>query len=87
MLRVDGILRYDPELAARIDDGQLLESGSLAETEIRAGGVHAVELICAELAATGRSTTPQELDYVLWFRGGAPTYKAVPRHRARSMYY
>ncbi len=87
MLRVDGVLRYDPDLAATIDAGHLLESGSRAETEIRAGGVHAVELLCAELAATGRSTTAQELDYVLWFRGGAPTYKAVPRHRARTVFY
>jgi hypothetical protein len=87
VLRVDGVLRYDPDLAATIDAGQLLESGSQAETEIRAAGIHAVELLCAELTATGRATTAQELDYVLWFRGGAPTYKAVPRHRARSVYY
>ena len=87
VLRVDGVLRYDAELAASIDAGELLEAGSVAEVEIRAAGVHAVELLSAELAATGRPTTPQELDYVLWFRGGAPTYKAVPRHRARSVFY
>ena len=87
VLRVDGVLHYDPELAATVDAGELLEPGSIAETEIRAAGIHAVELLCAQLAATGRPTTPQELDYVLWFRGGAPTYKAVPRHRARSVYY
>ncbi len=87
VLRVDGVLRYDPELAATIDAGELLEPGSVAETEIRAAGVHAVELLCAELAATGRATTPHELDFVLWFRGGAPRYKAIPRHRVRSVFY
>lgn len=87
VLRVDGVLRYDPGLAAAIDGEQLLEPGSRAETEIRAAGVHTVELLCAELAATGRATTAQQLDYVLWFRGGGPAYKAVPRHRARSVYY
>ena len=87
VLRVDEVLVYDLELAAAIDAGELLAPGSPAETEIRAGGIHAVELLCAELAATGRPTTPQALDYVLWFRGGAPAYKAVPRHRARSVFY
>jgi len=81
------VLRYDADLAATIDAGELLRAGSAAEVEIRAAGVHAVELLCAELAADGHPTTPQELDYVLWFRGGAPTYKAVPRHRARSVFY
>jgi len=87
VLRVDGVLRYDDDLAASIDAGELLAPGSVAETEIRAVGVHAVELLCAELAASGHPTTPQELDYVLWFRGGAPRYKAIPRHRARSVFY
>ncbi len=87
VLRVDGVLGYDPDLAATIDAGTRLEAGSPAEVEIRAAGVHAIELLCAELAATGRVVTPQELDFVLWFRGGAPRYKAVPRHRARSTYY
>ncbi|MGZ4785324.1 MAG: queuosine salvage family protein [Acidimicrobiales bacterium] len=87
VLRVDGVLRYDPDLAATNDAGELLEAGSVAETEIRAAGIHAVELLCADLAARGRPTTPHQLDHVLWFRGGAPAYKAVPRHRARSVFY
>jgi hypothetical protein len=27
------------------------------------------------------------LDYVLWNRGQRPEIKAIPRHRARSIYY
>jgi hypothetical protein len=27
------------------------------------------------------------LDYLLWNRGLAPRYTAVPRHRARSVFY
>lgn len=87
VLRVDGLLRYDEDLAATIDAGELLEPGSVAETEIRACGVHAVELLVAAMAAAGDRTTPQALDYVLWFRGGAPRYKAIRRHRARSVFY
>jgi hypothetical protein len=45
VLRIDQILDYDHELAARIDSGELIASGSVEEIEIRACAVHAVELI------------------------------------------
>jgi hypothetical protein len=81
VLRVDGVLRYDPELAARIDAGRLLPQGR-EEREIRACAVHA----CEQLAErTG--TPPRVLDVWLWNRGQAPAYKAIPRHRTRSVYY
>ena len=87
VLRVDGVLRYDPALAASIDAGQPLAPGSDAEVEIRAVGVHAVEVLRAALAAQGIETTSSHLDAILWSRGGAPRYKAVPRHRTRSTAY
>ena len=87
VLRVDGVLRYEPELADYIDAGGLIRAGSEAEVEIRAAGVEAVERISAAMADQGHPTTPQALDFVLWFRGGAPTYKAIPRHRTRSVFY
>lgn len=87
VLRVDGVLEYDSGLAAHIDAGRLLDAGSPAEVQIRAAGVHAVELLRAELAAAGHHVRSSRLDEVLWLRGGAPRYKAVPRHRARSPYY
>jgi Potential Queuosine, Q, salvage protein family len=81
VLRVDGVLRYDPALAARIDAGELLPQGR-QEREIRACALHA----CEQLAArTG--TPPRVLDLRLWTRGQAPEYKAVPRHRTRTVYY
>ena len=82
VLRVDGVLRYDPELAARIDAGELLEAGSPEEVEIRACAVHAGELLAARLGVPART-----LDGWLWNRGQAPRYKAVPRHRARTVHY
>jgi hypothetical protein len=82
VLRVDGVLRYDPALAKRIDDGELLEPGSREEVEIRACAVHACELIAPRLGVA-----PRTLDGWLWNRGEAPRYKAVPRHRARSVFY
>ena len=88
VLRVDGILGYDLDLAARIDRGEPLEAGSLEEIEIRAAALHAVELLKSHLYAAGhRHITSMALDYLLWNRGQAPRYKAIPRHRARSVFY
>jgi hypothetical protein len=81
VLRVDGVLHYEPELAARIDSGELLEPGG-AEREIRAAAVHACELIAAELGVP-----PRVLDTWLWNRGQEPRYKALPRHRTRTVFY
>ena len=81
VLRVDGVLRYDPDLAAHIDAERLLAPGE-AEREIRACALHA----CEELAP--RTGIPaRELDIRLWNAGQEPRYKAVPRHRTRSVYY
>jgi hypothetical protein len=81
VLRMDGVLRYEPDLAARIDAGELLPQGR-AEREIRACAVHACERL-----ASASGIRPRELDVRLWNRGQAPEYKAVPRHRTRSVYY
>jgi hypothetical protein len=81
VLRVDGVLRYDPALAARIDAGELLPPGE-EEREIRACAVHACELIAERLGMPARS-----LDTALWNKGQAPKYKAVPRHRTRTVFY
>jgi hypothetical protein len=87
VLRLDHVLEYDDALLARIDAGELLVAGSPEEVEIRAMGVHAVELLGEVLAAQGVAVPPWRLDQVLWTRGGGARYKAVPRHRARSPYY
>jgi hypothetical protein len=81
VLRVDGVLRYDPALAARIDAGELLSPGG-EEREIRGCAVHACELLSARLCIPARS-----IDVALWHRGQSPEYKAVPRHRTRTVFY
>lgn len=81
VLRCEGVLRYDEELAARIDAGEVLPLGG-AEREIRACALHACELISAR---TG--VPPRVLDNWLWSRGQAPEYKARPRHRCRCVFY
>jgi hypothetical protein len=81
VLRVDGVLRYDPALAAHIDAERLLPPGD-AEREIRACALHACERLSERAGIT-----PRLLDIRLWNRGQAPEYKRVARHRTRSVYY
>jgi Potential Queuosine, Q, salvage protein family len=84
VLRLDGVLEYDPRLVARIEREELIPSGSHEELEIRACALHAVELLVAHLE---HQVTPMQLDYLLWNRGQGARYKAVPRHRTRSVFY
>ena len=88
VLRMDGVLRYDPDLAARIDREELIPAGSVEEVEIRAGALHAVELMVAELRGAGRPATAMSIDFLLWNHGHGRQYKlAKPRHRTRSVFY
>jgi hypothetical protein len=81
VLRIDGVLRYAPSLAARIDAGELLPPGE-EEREIRGCAVHACELLSHRLGMPARL-----IDVALWTRGQAPIYKSVPRHRTRTVFY
>jgi len=87
VLRVDGVLRVDPELAATIERGELLVHGDEPEVELRAGGVHAVELLRDATTELGTPMTAATIDQVLWERGGDARYKAIPRSRARTTAY
>jgi hypothetical protein len=83
VLRVDRILRLDPSLTSRIEDGEPIEHESPDEVELRACAVHAVELISHSV----EDLTPAEIDVVLWNRGAAPRYKVLPRPRSRNTAY
>lgn len=81
VLRCDGLIAYDDELAATIDDERPLAPGR-AEREIRAAAV----IVC-DLLASRSGTSATAVDMALWNRGQQPAYKARPRHRTRSVYY
>jgi hypothetical protein len=83
VLRLDGVLVFDPELVGRIERAELIEPGSPEEVEIRAAAVHAVELIVA--ARPGARAA--DVDQRLWQRGQGASYKASPRHRCRGTAY
>jgi Potential Queuosine, Q, salvage protein family len=84
VLRLDGVLEFDPELVARIEAGELIEHGSPEEVEIRACAVEAVERI---VTVRGAPATAAAVDQLLWQRGQQPAYKASPRHRSRTTAY
>ncbi|HEY5430059.1 MAG TPA: queuosine salvage family protein [Solirubrobacteraceae bacterium] len=83
VLRLDGVLRFAPDLVARVDREDLIAHDSREEIEIRACAVHAVEL----LVSAGVAGTAAELDQALWQRGQQPQYKSSPRHRTRCTAY
>lgn len=87
VLRCAGALGYDPALVARIEAGEQIPLGSPEEIEIRAGAVHAAELLVAAIGARGVRTTARALDQLLWTRGQDPRIKAHPRHRTRTVFY
>lgn len=88
VLRLDGILEYNPELSWRIDSEEIIPSGSAEEVEIRACALHAVEQMVAAMGGLERGISAMLLDDILWHRGQQPLYKQTkPRHRTRTVYY
>lgn len=83
VLRLDGVLRFDPDMVRRIEAGELLSHGSPEEVEMRCCAIHVAELIAAERP----DLTPHQIDHILWHRGGGPSYKAHPRPRCRCTAY
>jgi hypothetical protein len=83
VLRIDGVLRFDDDFAARIEREELIAHDSPEEVELRACAVHAVELIVHERP----DLTAQQVDHLLWHKGSGARYKAVPRPRSRCTAY
>jgi hypothetical protein len=81
VLRCDGVLVYDEQLAARVDRGERLTLGGV-EREIRACALHACELISRRTGIPAR-----KIDTWLWTRGQSHGYKSRPRHRCRTVFY
>jgi hypothetical protein len=82
VLRVDGVLRYAPELARIVDEGRELPAGDPMEVELRACAVQACELLAARAGVPART-----LDNWLWNRGLTPPYSDGRPHRTRTVFY
>ena len=82
VLRMDGMLEYAHELAARVDSREELPAGGEMEREIRACAVHACELLAARW-----NVAPRVLDNWLWNRGQGKPYRDRPGHLTRTTFY
>ena len=87
MLRREGALVYEPELAELIADYTLIPAGSEAEVEIRAATVWAVELLRRALEERGIRQTASAIDYRIWLESQSAPPDNIPYHRTRTIYY
>ena len=87
VLRIEGVIEFSDLLLSRVEAVNDITSGTEPEVEIRACGLHCVELMVAELSAQGEPHSAAFLDGILWRMGARPKYKSQPRHRSRCVYY
>jgi hypothetical protein len=87
VLRHFGVLKYDPELAKKVDERVLLQAGGEEEVEIRANTVWSAELIRRSLEGMGVSLKAFELDCILWNMSKEEEFKAKPHHRVLTTFY
>ena len=87
VLRALGILEYAPSLADKVDNQELLPSGSLEELATRVGPIWATELIRQRLEELGVKKMALELDWFLWNLGQEPLPHERPYHRTRTIFY
>jgi hypothetical protein len=87
LLRGQGVLAYEPELADLIDHYMPLPPGSEAEVEIRAATIWAVELLRRALRERGVVRPATAIDYRLWAESQRPGPETRPYHRTRTIFY
>lgn len=87
VLEAYGVLRYSPQLEARLERYDKLPQGDPREVEIRAAMVWAVELLSREFKQQGREYSSIELDWILWNLGQEPLDYERPYHRTRTVFY
>jgi putative queuosine salvage protein len=87
MLRREGVLVYEPELAELIASYTLIPPGADAEVEIRAATVWSVELLRQALARAGSRQTASAIDYRIWLESQSALSDGIPYHRTRTIFY
>lgn len=85
LLRAKGALAVAPELAARIDRGELLPAGCPEEVELRAATVAAVERLVELLRKWGHPLCAFEVDWLLWHLSQEKL--PFPHHRTLTVFY
>jgi len=87
VLRHYGVLEYEPLLAERVDNQELLQPGGEEEVELRAATIWACELVRREMSRiSGQAITAVEVDQLLWYLGQNSS-EMHPYHRIRTIFY
>ena len=86
ILREHAVLEYSDELAAVVDARQIIPPGSVAEVEIRAATVQAVEALRSSLATRGIELHAFQVDWLLWQQAQSLQMQR-PYHLTRTIYY
>ncbi|MDP8923897.1 MAG: queuosine salvage family protein [Chloroflexota bacterium] len=87
ILRAEGVLVYEPELAERVDRLVEIPPGDPAEVEIRAATIWGCELLRRALVEQGgRPLRAFEVDWLLWTLAQERAF-AQPYHRTRTIFY
>ena len=86
VLRELGVLVYQPELSAAVDQLRTLAPGSEQEVELRAATIWSCELLRQDLAGRGLALPAYRLDWYLWDLS-QQLPMVHPHHRTRSIYY
>jgi hypothetical protein len=86
-LRRLGVLRYRPDLAAKVDSLALIPPCSREEVEIRASTIGACDMIQREYAAGGQRMDSVTLDAFLWLLGHEKVEGEKPYHLTETIYY
>jgi hypothetical protein len=81
------IIRYELQLAELIQRLEHIPPGSPEEVEIRAATIWAVEILRQELGKRGQEVTSAQLDCWLWHLGQDDSYRSMPYHRTRTIFY
>lgn len=81
ILRALGVLEYDPGLAKKLDDYQILKVGSREEVEIRAATIWSGEFLAHQAGIM-----PVEVDNVLW-KAAQSIRDVRPYHRVLTTAY
>lgn len=87
MLRRLRVIEYIPELESKIDNYELIESGSREEVEIRANTIWAVEEIRATLSLKFENVNAAQVDTMLWETSQKKTKDDKPYHRTLTTAY
>ncbi len=87
VLRQLGIIAYHPDLSDRIDQYQLLRSGSEEEIEVRAVTLWAVEALRHSFRRIGTPANSMQIDQWLWRLGQLEPFRHKPYHHCRTIFY